>query len=59
MIGVHEHGRRWHTDGTTYEKLGLTTILYGIECPPGGRRHADRGRRGGVRVFAGGAAEGA
>ena len=36
MIGVHEHGRRWHTDGTTYEKLGLTTILYGIECPPEG-----------------------
>jgi taurine dioxygenase len=36
MIGVHEHGRRWHTDGTTYEKLGLSTILYGIECPPEG-----------------------
>jgi taurine dioxygenase len=36
MIGVHEHGRRWHTDGTTYETLGLTTILYGIECPPEG-----------------------
>lgn len=34
MIGVHEHGRRWHTDGTTYKTLGLTTILYGIECPP-------------------------
>src|SRR5262245_56779332 len=36
MIGVHEHGRRWHTDGTTYKKLGLTTMLYGIECPPEG-----------------------
>ena len=36
MIGVHEHGRRWHTDGTTYKTLGLTTILYGIECPPEG-----------------------
>lgn len=36
MIGVHEHGRRWHTDGTTYQTLGLTTILYGIECPPEG-----------------------
>jgi taurine dioxygenase len=36
MIGVHEHGRRWHTDGTTYKTLGLTTMLYGIECPPEG-----------------------
>lgn len=36
MIGVHEHGRRWHTDGTTYQTLGLTTMLYGIECPPEG-----------------------
>src|SRR5258705_12647815 len=36
MIGVHEPGRRWHTDGTTYKTLGLTTMLYGIECPPEG-----------------------
>jgi taurine dioxygenase len=35
-IGVVDAGRNWHTDGTTYEKLGLTTLLYGIECPPEG-----------------------
>jgi taurine dioxygenase len=49
MIGVHEHGRRWHTDGTTYKKLGLTTILYGIECPPEG---ADTLIADGVAAFA-------
>ena len=49
MIGVHEHGRRWHTDGTTYEQLGLTTILYGIECPPEG---ADTLIADGVAAFA-------
>ncbi len=35
-IGVRDAGRAWHTDGTTYPTLGLTTILYGIECPPEG-----------------------
>lgn len=35
-IGAHEVGRNWHTDGTTYEKLGLITLLYGVECPPEG-----------------------
>jgi len=35
-IGAHEAGRNWHTDGTTYAKLGLITMLYGIECPPEG-----------------------
>ena len=35
-IGVPDAGRAWHTDGTTYPTLGLTTILYGIECPPVG-----------------------
>jgi len=33
LIGAHEVGRNWHTDGTTYATLGLTTMLYGIECP--------------------------
>jgi taurine dioxygenase len=33
LIGAHEVGRNWHTDGTTYAVLGLTTMLYGIECP--------------------------
>jgi taurine dioxygenase len=36
LIGAHEAGRKWHTDGTTYPTLGLTTMLYGIECPPEG-----------------------
>ncbi len=36
LIGAHEVGRNWHTDGTTYAKLGLTTMLYGIECPAEG-----------------------
>ena len=36
LIGVPDAGRNWHTDGTTYEKLGLKTLLYGIECPPVG-----------------------
>lgn len=35
-LGVRDAGRAWHTDGTTYPTLGLTTILYGIECPPMG-----------------------
>ncbi len=35
-IGTPNAGRSWHTDGTTYAKLGLTTMLYGIECPPEG-----------------------
>jgi taurine dioxygenase len=35
-IGTPDAGRNWHTDGTTYAKLGLTTMLYGIECPPEG-----------------------
>jgi taurine dioxygenase len=35
-IGAHEVGRAWHTDGTTYEKLGLVTMLYGVECPAEG-----------------------
>ena len=36
LIGVRDAGRNWHTDGTTYAQLGLTTLLYGIECPPEG-----------------------
>ena len=36
LIGAHEQGRNWHTDGTTYAKLGLTTMLYGLECPAEG-----------------------
>lgn len=36
LIGVRDAGRSWHTDGTTYEKLGLRTLLYGVECPPEG-----------------------
>ncbi|MDB5531820.1 MAG: taurine dioxygenase, partial [Hyphomicrobiales bacterium] len=36
LIGIHEVGRNWHTDGTTYKVLGLTTMLYGVECPPEG-----------------------
>jgi taurine dioxygenase len=36
LIGVRDAGRSWHTDGTTYATLGLTTMLYGIECPPEG-----------------------
>ena len=36
LVGVHGAGRGWHTDGTTYAKLGLTTLLYGVECPPEG-----------------------
>jgi taurine dioxygenase len=36
LIGVPDAGRNWHTDGTTYTKLGLQTILYGLECPPEG-----------------------
>ncbi len=35
-IGAHEVGRSWHTDGTTYTKLGLVTMLYGVECPAEG-----------------------
>jgi taurine dioxygenase len=35
-IGVPDAGRNWHTDGTTYATLGLTTMLYAIECPPEG-----------------------
>jgi len=35
-IGAPDAGRNWHTDGTTYATLGLTTMLYGIECPPEG-----------------------
>jgi taurine dioxygenase len=31
-----KEGRWWHTDGTTLEKPGLTTILYGIETPAEG-----------------------
>ncbi len=30
-FGYHKAGRRWHTDGTTLKKPGLTTVLYGIE----------------------------
>jgi taurine dioxygenase len=36
LIGIHGIGRNWHTDGTTYKVLGLTTMLYGVECPPEG-----------------------
>ncbi|HEV2573496.1 MAG TPA: TauD/TfdA family dioxygenase [Beijerinckiaceae bacterium] len=36
LIGVRDAGRNWHTDGTTYQKLGLRTMLYGVECPPEG-----------------------
>lgn len=35
-IGVRDAGRNWHTDGTTYAKLGLRTMLYGVECPAEG-----------------------
>jgi taurine dioxygenase len=35
-IGVHESGRAWHSDGTTYPTLGLTTLLYGVELPAEG-----------------------
>jgi taurine dioxygenase len=35
-FGFHKAGRRWHTDGTTLKKPGLTTVLYGIEIPPEG-----------------------
>jgi len=33
FIGVHESGRAWHSDGTTYPTLGLTTLLYAVELP--------------------------
>jgi len=36
LIGVRDAGRNWHTDGTTYQTLGLRTMLYGVECPPEG-----------------------
>ncbi len=35
-IGIKDVGRSWHTDGTTYAHPGLTTMLYGVECPPEG-----------------------
>jgi taurine dioxygenase len=35
-FGFHKAGRRWHTDGTTQETPGLTTVLYGLEIPPEG-----------------------
>ncbi len=35
-MGVHRAGMRWHTDGTTMDRPGLTTVLYGIEVPDEG-----------------------